>query len=445
METSTKDMTFDQEEVNYVPLSGKRNQACANCRFFFPSGGCLIVECEPTAIMATGYCDEWRALPEPEDKAEEMIETLEAIEQQLGMSNMMRGEMARKPTVKERLLALVGIKARDEPIGSGFKSVGNGQWVGWFSNNFKDYQNEYFPAKATDEFIARVDRKEVPPPELYFWHVPYRLGEVKSLARVALDDSPNSPSFTVAVGVYDDTPVAKAFEKAMKDRVYPMSHGFHYAPAFKEGGAYHYYNTFEVSPLPPHAPANPYTLFEDRKAMPLIGDEKRKEFVRLLGDDFVKEIETKAETRAKELQAAGVDYKEFKMIDIEAREQLATLTKEVSALTETIKAKMPMEDEEDAAKKKKADSEDSAFKKEVSEAIRTLANSQTEVVKNMKQMAEFMDLTPRRASKSVDTLVAKDDPALQELQKGMSGEKSNEDKVFNAAFGSVLGGFNNGA
>lgn len=170
--------------------------------------------------------------------------------------------------------------------------------------------------------------------------------------------------------------------------------------------------------------------------MPLIGEDKRKEFIRLLGDDFVKEIETKAETRAKELQAAGVDYKDFKMIDTEARAQLDALSKQMTELTAAVaeKAKPPVDEDDEDAKKKKDDA-DSAFKKEVSEAIVTLAKSQTQMAQNLKN---YIDLTPnnsRRASKSSETLVPDDDPALKELAQGATGEKSNEDKIFNAAFG----------
>src|SRR5690348_17028323 len=136
-ERSQKDMMYDQDEVNYTTLSSKRNQACANCRFFFPSGGCLIVESQPLSILATGYCDEWTALPEPEDPATEIVEVLEAIEYQLGVNNSV-GYMEKKPTMKERLLALVGIKARDEPMTAGFKALGNGKWVAMWSNNFED-------------------------------------------------------------------------------------------------------------------------------------------------------------------------------------------------------------------------------------------------------------------------------------------------------------------
>ena len=364
---------------------------------------------------------------------EEIAQVFESKEQDAPLTRLFK-------SLLERLRG--GQKARDEPLTGGFKSLGNGLWVGWYSNNFEDYQKEWFPSKATDEFIARVDRKEVDAPELYFWHYPYRFGAAKAIARIALDGSPQSPSFTVAVGTYDDTPAAKAFEKAMSNKVYPMSHGFHYAPAFKQDGAYHYYNTFEVSPLPPHAPANPYTLFEDGKAMPILDEAKRKEFVSLLGEDFVKDMEAKAETRAKEIAATGVATKEMTMIDTEARTQLEALNKQMADLTEAVKAKMPKaDDEDDDAKKKKADA-DGAFKKEVSDAIKQLATSQSQLAQNFK---DFLDLTPRRASKSADTLVPAEDAALQELQKGATGKKSNEEMVFHAAFGSVLGGLQNGS
>lgn len=446
-ERSQKDMMFDQSEVNYTTLSNKRNQACANCRFFFSSGGCLIVENQPLSILATGYCDEWTALPEPEDPATEIVEVLEAIEYQLGVNNMSVGAMEKKPTFKERILALVGIKARDEPFTQGFKAIGNGKWVAVWSNNFEDLEGEYFPAKSTDAYIARLDAKEIGMPELYYWHIPYSYGKAKTVARVAADDSPNAPSISIAAGVFYETPIAKAFEKAtLKAQGLKMSHGFMYPPDARIDGVYHYYDTFEISVLPPYAAANPYTLFGD-DTMPVVSPEKQKELEALLGKDFAAEVVTKAEHRAKELQEQGVGYKGMSFIDTEAREQLATLTKEVTALTETIKAKMPMEDEEGDAKKKKAETDDAEYKKEVSAAITTLAKSQTQLTQNMKQIAEFLDLTPRgRASKSADTLVPPDDAALQELQKGMSGQKSNEEKVFNAAFGSIFnGGLGNGA
>lgn len=366
----------------------------------------------------------------------ELIDTLEEIA---------ADEKETKPSLRERLLNLFGIKARDEPpMQSGFKNVGDHQWIGWYSNNFEDLQGEYFPARATDEFIARVDRKEISMPELYFWHIPYRFGEVKSLARISLDDSPTSPSFTIAVGVYDDTPISRAFEKAMGKREYPMSHGFYYAPAAKKDGAYNYYDTFEVSPLPPHAPANPFTLFGDGKAMPILDANKRKEFADLLGEDFTKEIEKRAETRLKELEDKGIAHKEIQLVDTDARTRLDTLQKSIEGLSEQVKAAMkkPADDDDEESDDKKKKPDFGAMKKEYDDKVDVLAKSVNTLATQFK---EFMELTPRRASKSGDTLVAADDPALVELKQGATGEKSNEDKVYAAAFGGIMKAGNNGA
>jgi hypothetical protein len=435
MNEEQKDMMFDQSEVNYTTLSNKRVQACANCRFFFPSGGCLIVESQPLSILATGYCQEWRALPEPEDKTTEMLETLEAIEHQLGVNNMSVGAMEKKPSLKERLLALVGIKARDEPFTAGFKALGNGKWIAIWSNNFEDQEREYFPAAATDAYIARLDAKEIDMPELYFWHVAYPFGRAKSIARIAADQRPISPSVSIAVGDFYETPIAKAFEQATlkSQKQYKMSHGYFYPENALINGVYHYYDTFELSVLPPYAAANPYTLFGD-ETMPVVSPEKQKELEALLGKDFAAEVVTKAEQRAKELKEQGVGYKDLTLIDTEARAQLDALTKQITELSTAVaeKAKMPMEDEmdEDGKKKKKADEED-AYKKEVSDAIKVLATSQKALADNFKA---FLDMTPRRASKAFETLVPDDDPALKELAQGATGNKSNEEKIMNAAF-----------
>lgn len=442
-----KAYTFEQREVNYVPLSTTPGQACGGCRWFndantgeyHNSPYCHIVQGWPLPIRATGVCDQFSAIPEPEptysEVQEELLDALEDIEAALGSAE-------KKPSLKERLLQLIGVKGQEKPaLTSGFKNIGNHQWIGWFSNNFEDLQGEYFPARATDEFIARIDRKEASMPELYFWHVPFRFGEAKSIARVSLDNSPTSPSFTVAVGVYDDTPIARAFEKAMGKREYPMSHGFKYAPAAKIGGAYHYYDTFEVSPLPPYAPANPFTLFEDGKAMPILDEKKRKEFVALLGEDYVKDIEGRAETRLKELQEEGIAYKEMPIVDAEARQKLDTLSKQISDLTEQVKAALKPADEDDDKKKKKAEEDAANSKKEIDTQIQTLTQQVATLSANVKS---FLDLTPRQATKDQSTIVPGDDPALKELQQGAAGEKSNEDKIFNGAFGWMPGVVNGG-
>lgn len=343
-----------------------------------------------------------------------------------------------KPSLKERLLAMVGIKARDEPFEAGFKAIGNGKWVAVWSNNFEDLEGEYFPAKSTDAYIARLDSKQIDMPELYFWHILHSYGKAKTVARVASDDSPNAPSISIAAGVFYDDPISQAFEKAtLKSKGFKMSHGFMYPSQARIDGVYHYYDTFEISVLPPYAAANPYTLFGD-DTMPHVTPDKHKELEALLGKELAAEVVTKAEQRAKELQEKGVGYKDMAFIDTEARAQLDALKQQMSELTTAVneKAKPPVDEEDDAKKKKKTDDED-AFKKEVSEAIKTLASSQKQLGENFKT---FLDMTPRRASKASDTLVDPEDPALKELEQGALGKKSNEDLIMNGAFGFMKSG-----
>lgn len=361
----------------------------------------------------------------------ELIDTLEEIA---------ADEKDAKPSLRERLLNLLGIKARDEPFpAQGFKSLGDGKWVGWYSNNFQDREDELFPNHAIDAFIARADSKSIDMPTLRYWHVPHELGKAKALARFALNDSPNAPSLIFAYGEYDDTRIARTFEKGVlrnskQGRVYQMSHGFYYPERAKQNGEYHAFDTFELSVLPDYAAANPYTLFGDM-TMPVLDDNKRKELVGILGEDLVTEFEHKADARLKELKDTGVKHKEFTLVDTEAREQLTELGKSITELTEQVKAAMkpPVDDdEEEAAKKKKADD----AKKETDTAISALSKQVTDLTKEVKG---FLELTPRRASKATETVVPADDPALQELAAGAAGEKSNEDKVFAGAFGWMPG------
>lgn len=347
-------------------------------------------------------------------------------------------EKEAKPSLKDRLLNLLGIKARDEPtIESGFKALGNGKWVAVWSNNFEDREGEYFPNRATDAYIARLDAKEIPMPELWFWHTKYSFGQAKSVVRIAADDSPNAPSLSIAVGEFYDTPIAKAFEQATlkSKQAYKMSHGYLFPPAARVDGVYHYYDTFELSVLPAYAAANPYTLFGD-ETMPTVSPEKQKELEALLGKEYAAEVVTKAEQRAKELADKGVGYKEMPIpaVDEEARQQLTELGKSITELTEQVKAAMkpPVDEDDEAAKKKKADE----AKKETDTAISALSKQVSEL---STQVKSFLELTPRRASKASETLVPADDPALKELAQGAAGEKSNDEKVYNAAFGWMSG------
>jgi cell pole-organizing protein PopZ len=439
-EQSKKAYLYPQDDVSYVPVSTTAGQACGGCRWFNDGVAtfidtpnavphCHLVQGYPLPIRETGWCNEYAAIPEPEPS---YIEVLEELTEALASKE-------HKPNLLERIKALFLFqsKARDEPLIDGFKALGNGKWVGVWSNNFEDREGEYFTNRATDAYIARLDAKEIPMPELWFWHTKYSFGQAKSVVRIAADDSPNAPSLSIAVGEFYDTPIAKAFEQATlkSKKAYKMSHGYLFPPTARVDGVYHYYDTFEISVLPAYAAANPYTLFGD-ETMPTVSPEKHKELEALLGKEYAAEVVTKAEQRAKELADKGVGYKEMPIpaVDTQAREQLDTLQKSITELSENLKAAMkpPVDDEDEAAKKKKADE----AKKETDNAILALNKQVSEL---SAQVKSFLELTPRRASKASETVVPSEDPALVELQKGAAGEKSNDEKVYSAAFGWMSG------
>lgn len=439
---------FEQREVDYTPLSTTAREACGGCRWFsdhnepsvdgvYNSGSrCHLVTSYPLPIRATGWCDQFTAIPESESTYIEVLEDLVEV--------MESKEQKANPTLKERLLMLLGIKARDEPVlESGFKALGNGKWIAIWSNNFEDLDGEYFSAKATDEYIARLDAKEIPFPELWFWHIPYPFGRAKAIARIAADERPNAPSFNIAVGEFYETPHAVALEKATlkSKREYKMSHGYFYPENALIEGVYHYYDTFELSVLPNYAAANPFTLFGDEQ-MP-ISPNKIKELETALGGDkaLLADVVALVERKGKEVAATGQGYKEMAIpaVDSEARAKLDTLEKSIAELSENVKAalKKPADDEEEEdGKKKKPDF--GAMKKEYDDKVDVLTKSVNEL---SAQVKGFLDLTPRRATKDQATLVPADDAALIELQKGATGEKSNEDKIFAGAFGGILPGF----
>lgn len=183
---------------------------------------------------------------------------------------------------------------------AGFKLINDGrQWVAWYSNAVMDLQAEYFPMKATDAYIARVDRKQIEKPGLWWFHVlGTKHGSAEWLGRIGL--------LTLGIGTFDDSTIANSFKAYYRDHNMELSHGFWYDPAKFKGGAYNYYNTFEISTLPPGQAANPYTVFEVFDHMQ---PEKLKALAAIIGDHEAELIATQTATASKALLDAGVQFK----------------------------------------------------------------------------------------------------------------------------------------
>lgn len=323
VELKKKNVTlFEQDQVNYVTLSPKDNQACANCLFYRSTGydgvdwpHCHIVACYPEPIEPTGYCDRWEAKPtppEPEAVAVEIIadsisDLADAIE------NSMVVQMDYTPTLAERLQKSIDrVKSAIFPPKemSSFEvhKDANGVWHWWavHTNAFEDREKEILAEKAHENYIRRVDMKLVPLPELWTWH----LGELSKHGQA--DMVFGVGKMVAAVGHFDDTPEAqKTIEFYRKNRgKIKLSHGFT-APtwAFKDG-VYEVYNTFEISTLPPEAACNPYTSFEEVKTMQ-IDDKKRKWLEGLYGKEVAEKKIADMEQHSKSVEALGVKYKDF--------------------------------------------------------------------------------------------------------------------------------------
>lgn len=244
-----------------------------------------------------------------------------------------KGVRAIVGTMLADTLATLFGKSEPEPQEGGFKVYkdpdGAQRWLGYWTNNFKDREGEFFSEKAIDDYIARVDMGIVPYPALWHWHAPgTKHGQADWVGRIG--------HYVVASGTFDDTPLGQLAAKAYasgKQR-YSMSHGFTYDRRYKKGGVYHQFNTFEVTTLPPQVAANAFTDFEGVKAMTLT-QEKRESFERLFGKDKAAEILAETEAKSKALEELGVEFKDFGHADAEteaAKEAVAVAAKDITAL-----------------------------------------------------------------------------------------------------------------
>lgn len=182
----------------------------------------------------------------------------------------------------------------------GFKMIQNDtRWIAWYSNAVMDLQNEYFPRDATDAFIARVDSKQLPMPDLWWFHVKgTKHGQAEWIGRIGL--------LTLAIGKFDNTPIAEKFKSYYRANEQRLSHGFFYDPRRFKGGAYNYYNTFEITTLSPGNEANPYTIFEVFDNM---DEAKLKQLAAIVGDHDAELIAKNGVSASKQLADLGVRFK----------------------------------------------------------------------------------------------------------------------------------------
>lgn len=313
-----------QKETNYTPLTAKRGEACANCRWFLAYGDCFIVQGNPEPILATGYCDRHEMTPaEQPDAVEQLAATVAesvtdalndnaaVIADALSTYPLSKELKPQKLNIAERLWRTLS-RGKSQPEAtrqSAFVvykgSDGLDHWHAIYTNNYEDREAETLSEKSHDRYIGRLDMGLVPMPTLQAWHT-------KGTDHGEADVIWRNGHFIHAVGHFFDTPAAKHAVKYYEKNAHKlkMSHTFVHPDWAFDGKTYDDYNTIEITTLPTFAAANLYTSFERTKEMPLT-NEKRRYLADVLGEAELKTIEDADAQREKSLNSINVAFKDF--------------------------------------------------------------------------------------------------------------------------------------
>lgn len=394
----------DDSRVAYDPMGGRTgDKACANCFWFNPgSASCEVVSGQ---IVATGLSNMWLSKEAPANTVVNplpvyIVDEPDVVET-AQMSLADKGAAA-KPTLVNRIMSVFSKAVPEAQTESSFKVYPDGRWIGWWTNNAKDRVNENFSAKSIDAYIDRVDSAIVPYPELWYKHLPMRMGKSDFLARIGY--------MTFATGTFYDTPVgqkAKAFYEAEQKAGRPktMSHGFLYPTNLKANGVYHAFNTFEISVLDPGEEANPYTNFEVKAMFAELSQKKRDDLEKIFGKEEAAKLLNFGEQKSKELEATpGVDLKSFQSfegVELQDKTAQAAIQTFAEVTTEGFKAISARLD---------------GLETKVT-AIETKASGAESAVAELKTFIQTeLGYTPR-ASKAAATQIAATDPQVVHLQQ----------------------------
>lgn len=256
-----------QSEVNYVPDSTQAPRSCGSCRWFDEHEESwercrLVVNNDPYPIVASGYCDEWRGYPLVDDHYQVVGEAEKPEDVYMPMDNMEMSLSERIASLKGNLSdgvkdILKGLGFLPDVEAGGFKMLPDNRFLAWWSNNFKDHEQEIISEYALKNFIEDANSGIVPMPELWWNHTPgTKHGICSKLFHIG--------HFAIATGEFDK-PDENWFVNVMKawyakQKEIHMSHQFHYKTNMKHHGVYYHIRTFEISSLSLKA-ANPYTSF----------------------------------------------------------------------------------------------------------------------------------------------------------------------------------------
>lgn len=190
------------------------------------------------------------------------------------------------------------------------KATGAPRWVAIVTNKFWDRDKEVFSEASHEEFTDWVaETKEYS--ELRLWHTPG--------SRIGREDfTAYTDGFVVSSGIFDEGAEGVVASLAASKEQLKISHGYHYNVKDLKDGIYSRYRRFEISIVPASKAANLWTdieftgkaLRKEVLNMPLT-DEKRAFLAQHLGEERTAKIEAQVEAMGKELEDAGIGFKEL--------------------------------------------------------------------------------------------------------------------------------------
>lgn len=400
----------DDPRAAYDAMGGRTgDKACANCFWFNPgSASCEVVG---GPIVATGLSKMW--MPQQNEMPEMSPMPVYIVEEPTAAGEMALPVEPKAKSLLEKVIDFIGLKST-EPVNEGFKVLPDGRWQAWWTNNAKDKVGEWFSAKAIDAYIARVDSGAVPYPELWYKHLPIRMGKADALARIGY--------LTFATGKFYDTPTGQKgrayFEAEQKaGHVKTNSHGYLYPTNLLKKGVYNAFNTFEISVLDPGEEANPYTMFEVKTMFAKLDQKKFDALEKIFGKEAVEELTNFAETKSRELEAAGVDVKSFSSFDgVEVEDKTAHAA--VKALGEaTLEGLKAINTRLDVI---------TESVKAVQTSVDTKTEASAKAVADLKAYVQGeLGYTPR-ASKAAETQLAATDAQVTHLQQKIAEAAQNK-------------------
>lgn len=193
-----------------------------------------------------------------------------------------------------------------------WKSVtGDYRWVAVYTNNYRDSDQpaEILASEAHKEFVAAVDNKECPMPELWLWHVKgTAVGDTDWLCYT-------DEGFMIASGSIHKGKEHIAEQLAIFPGSLGVSHGMPHDTIVRskeDPTVITRYRTIEISPLPLCVAANKLTGFNILKEGTMPIPQEKRQFLQDVGmkEEEIEEIEGGVKGLADTAKTTGVESKE---------------------------------------------------------------------------------------------------------------------------------------